>query len=66
MPLLPRLVLGMPLILLVPVVGMSQITSTRILGLTKPNYNAPRISPSRYKRVTSLHRSHRIVQAVRL
>ena len=25
MPLLPRLVLGMPLILLVPVVGMSQI-----------------------------------------
>ena len=49
MPLLPRLILilGMPLILIVPVVRMSQITSTQILGLTKPNYNAPRISPSR-------------------
>ena len=57
MPLLPRLVLGMPLILIVPVVGMSQITSTQILGLTKPNYNAPRISPSRYE---TSHRSLQI------
>ena len=31
-PLLPRCVLGMPLILLVLVVGMSQNTSTGILG----------------------------------
>ena len=38
---------------------MSQITSTRILGLTKPNYIAPRISPSRYKRVASRCRSNR-------
>ena len=49
MPLLLRCILGMPLILTAPVVGMSQITSTWILGLTKPNYNAPRISSSRYE-----------------
>ena len=36
---------------------MSQITSTQILGLTKPNYNAPRISPSRYE---TSHRSLQI------
>ena len=36
MPLLPRLILGMPLILIVPVVGMSQITSTQILGWLNP------------------------------
>ena len=47
MPLLVRLVLGVPPIPTVPVVGMSQNTSTWILGLTKPNYNAPRISPLR-------------------
>ena len=39
----------MPLILVVSVVGMSQITSTQILQLTKPNYNASRISPLRYE-----------------
>ena len=46
MPLLPRLVLGRPLILLVTVVGMSQIykyMDPRVDRLTKPNYNAPRI-----------------------
>ena len=57
MPLLLRLILGMPLILIVPVVGMSQITSTQILGLTKPNYNAPRISSSRYET------SHRLLKS---
>ena len=43
MPLLPRCVLGMPLILLVHVVGMSKNASTQILGLTKINYSTPRI-----------------------
>ena len=57
MPLLLGLVLGMPLILIVLVVGMSQITSTQILGLTKPNYNALRISPSRYE---ASHKSSQI------
>ena len=50
-PLLPVCVLGMPLILLVCVVGilvMSQNTSTWILGLTDTNYSSPRVSPSRY------------------
>ena len=47
LPLLPRCVLGMPLILLVSVVRiwvMSQNPKTPILGLTKTNYNAPRMS----------------------
>ena len=44
MPLLPRRVLGMPLTLPPPVVGMSQDTNTQILGLTKTNYNISRIS----------------------
>ena len=57
MPLLPRLVLGMPLILIVLVVGMSQITSIQILGLTKPNYNTPRICPLIFK---TSHRSSQI------
>ena len=43
LPLLLRHVLGVPLILIVPVVGMSKNTSTQILGLTKTNYNTPRI-----------------------
>ena len=44
LPLLPRHVLGMPLILLVLVVGMSQNTKTQILGLTKTNYDAPKMN----------------------
>ena len=43
LPLLPRCVLGMPPILIVLIVGMSKKARTRILGLTKTNYNAPRI-----------------------
>ena len=47
LPLLLRCVLGMPLILPVPVVGilvMNQNTSMQILGLTETNYSSPRVS----------------------
>ena len=47
LPLLLVCVIGMPLILLVHVVGipvMSQNTSTRILGLTEINCSSPRMS----------------------
>ena len=48
----------MPQILIVSVVGMSQITSTWIIGLTKPNYNTPRISSSRYEMGHKSNKDH--------
>ena len=46
-----------PLILLVPVAGMSQNTNTLILGLTKANYNAPRMS-------NKAHTNHKSIKQI--